>query len=152
MLVFLSFVINRCHFYVCLSPLSHQSPASWRVKPLIHPGQCQHAVCDLLSSVSAAGVTPVSSAKRGWGYGLQEASKAEASAVWGAGWLEGLSTSVCTFTPHTAPDQQARLHVTWRPSHEVSSSSLSHFFNPMRVTIVPRAELTGPSPAWGSWP
>lgn len=54
--------------------------------------------------------------------------------------------------PHTAPDQQAGLHVTSRPSHEVSSSSLSHFFNAMSVTTVPRAELTGPSPAWGSWP
>lgn len=68
------------------------------------------------------------------------------------GWLEALSSAVRTFTPHTAPNQQESLHVTWSPSHEASSSSLSHFFNAMRVTPVPRAEVTGPSPAWGPWP
>lgn len=149
MLVFLSFFINCCHFYVRLSPLSPQSSASWWVKPPIPPGERQHAVCDLSSSVSAAGVKPVLSAKRGWRCSLRGASAAEASAVWGAGWLDRLSTS----TPHTALDQQEGLHVTWKPSHEVSSSSsLSHFFNAMQVTPVPRVEVTGPSPAWGSWP
>lgn len=74
-----------------------------------------------------------------WGRGCRpwQLPAIEASAVWGAGRLEALSTSVPTLTPHTALDQQEGLsmkevvhcsHRHWLWISTFSSANLRHAF------------------------
>lgn len=135
-----------------LSVISHQPPGGLNLWSIGLNVNMLCVICRALSLPQVLNRFCLRSGDEGAASG--ELQRQRRARCWGAGWPDKAVHLRLHLYPPTLL-QTNRKASTWHGDHPMSpppSASSSHFFNAMRVTPVPRVEVTGPSLAWGSWP